>query len=83
MKLQAFSVRDSKSETFGPLFFKHTPAEATRDFTTLVNDPQSTVSQFPEDYDLYHHGEYDNLSGAIIALNTPQHVIKAVMVRKT
>jgi len=83
MEHKMYSVRDSKAEVFGSPFYKRTHGEAEREFTTLANDPQSTVNKFPEDFDLYYVGSYDNDSGKILALDSPQHIVKAVQLVKT
>lgn len=78
MVLKAFSIRDQKGEIFHTPFFKHTIGEAERDFSSLVRDDKSQVSKFPEDFDLYHVGSYDDQTGVFQALDTPHHVTKAV-----
>jgi hypothetical protein len=78
MQLKVYSLRDSKSEIFNAPFYKHTHGEAERDFKSLVNDEKSMVNKYPEDYDLYHLGEYDDNTGKITPLDTPQHLCKAV-----
>lgn len=83
MQLKVFSIRDSKTEIFNKPFYSITAGEAERSFQTLVNDPQSAVFNYPEDYDLYLLGDYDDVTGKLSALQTPQHVIKAVQVKKT
>lgn len=80
MILKAFSVRDAKAEVFHTPFYKKTHGEAERDFTTLVRDDKSQLRQFPEDYDLYYLGEYDDQTGKFEGLDTPQHIVKAVQV---
>lgn len=75
---KAFSIRDSKGEVFNPPFYKHTHGEAERDFTSLVRDEKSMVSKYPEDFDLYHVGTYDDQTGVFKSLETPLHIIKAV-----
>lgn len=82
MELKAYSIRDSKGEIYHNPFFKHTHGEAERDFTTAVNDDKSTLHQFPDDFDLYHIGSYDNQTGVFKALATPQHIQKAVHVKR-
>lgn len=77
-----YSVHDSKAEIFHPPFFKHSHGEAERELTTLVNDNKSTISQYPEDYNLYFVGEYNDQSGVITALATPHHVAKAALLKK-
>lgn len=77
MKLKIFTIRDAKAEAFLQPFFKLTHGEAERDFTSLKRDPKSMISQYPEDYDLYFLGEYDQVTGTVEPLPTPQHLLKA------
>lgn len=78
MLLKAFSIRDSKAEVFNTPFFQKTHGEAERSFQALVKDEKTMVSQYPTDYDLYYIGDYDDQSGELIGLDTPQHIVKAV-----
>lgn len=80
MQLKMFSIRDSKAEVFNPPFFKHTHGEAERDFSVLCKDEKSMPSKFPDDFDLYYVGIYDDQTGKIQSLDTPQHLVKAVQV---
>ena len=78
MILKAYSIRDAKSEVFNTPFFNKTHGEAERNFHQVSNDPKSTVCKFPEDFDLYYLGEYDDNLGKISSLDTPQHMVKAI-----
>lgn len=80
MKQKVFAIRDSKAEVYLQPFFRKTHGEAERDFRQLVKDEKSLVSKYPEDYDLYFIGSYDDELGAIEKLETPQHVIKAIAI---
>lgn len=82
MELKMYSVRDSKSEIFNQPWFQKTHGEAERSFTELVNDDKSMISKYPEDYDLYFLGIYNNDSGLVKPLDTPQHMLKAVQAKK-
>lgn len=82
MKLQVYSVRDAKSEIYNMPFYGQTHGEAERSFVTVVNDPKSSINQFPEDYDLYHLGTYDQKTGILVPLQTPMHMHKAIAVLK-
>ena len=73
-----FAVRDSKAGFYGVPFSKRSRGEAERDFVSLRRDQQTKVAQFPEDYDLFEVGEYDELSGKITAYETPKHMMKAI-----
>lgn len=78
MKLKMFSIRDQKAECFNTPFFQKTHGEAERNFLTLARDEKSSISKYPEDFDLYYLGEYDDNLGTTKSLDTPQHVAKAI-----
>lgn len=82
MLLKLFSVRDSKGEFFDRPFYKNTVGEAERDVRTAVNDPKSTLNLYPEDFDLYYLGEFDNVTGKIQPLDSPSHICKAVNLKE-
>lgn len=73
-----YSVRDAKAEIFNPPFFNKTHGEAERNFKQLSKDDKSMVGQYPEDYDLYYLGEYDDNTGKFQPEPTPKHIAKAV-----
>lgn len=77
-----YAIRDAKSEAFLNPFFKITHGEAERDFHQAVNDPQTSLNKYPEDFDLYYLGQYDDRSGKLTSLDTPQHIVKAVQLRQ-
>lgn len=78
MKLKMFSIRDSKGGYFHRPFYKSNEAEAERDFATGCNDPKSTMFLYPEDFDLYEVGNYDEITGTGQFLDTPKHLKKGV-----
>lgn len=78
MVLKMFSIRDAKSELFNIPFMKATEGEAERDFRSVVNDEKSFPHKYPEDFDLYHLGTYDDNTGKVEPLDTPRHMVKAI-----
>lgn len=82
MILRMFTIRDSKAEVFNTPFFQKTHGEAERSFTELVNDEKSMPGKYSDDYDLYYLGEFDDQTGKISSLPTPQHLCKAVALKK-
>lgn len=82
MEHKVYSIRDAKAEIFNLPFFKKTHGEAERDFNTLVNDDKSSVHAYPDDFDLYYVGTYDDCTGKLLTLDTPQHIVKAVQLVK-
>lgn len=79
---EVYSIRDSKTEVFSPPFLQKARGEAERSFNQLANDPQTFVGRYPEDYDLYYMGQFNDNSGAYTLLDTPKHIMKAVQVLK-
>lgn len=80
---EVYSVRDSKTEVFGQPFLQKAKGEAERSFQALANDPQTFVGKYPDDFDLYYLGQYDDHSGAFNVLQTPKHIMKAIHCVKT
>lgn len=76
MKLQVYAVRDRATQFFLRPFFCHTHGEAERSFTDAVKDPQSPLSKHPDDYGLWHLGEYDDNTGAIASID-PKKMLDA------
>lgn len=83
MELKVFSIRDAKGECYHPPFYKKTIGEAERDFRSLVNDKDSNVFKYPEDYDLYYMGTFDDSTGKLESLDSPQHMEKAVHLKQS
>lgn len=77
-KFQAFAIRDAKSETYSLPFFQLNNALALRSFIDLANDPDSNVARHPEDYSLFHIGEFDDSTSALVAAVQPFHLANAV-----
>lgn len=79
MITKLFSMRDAAAEIYNIPFAKGTFAEAERDFRTAINNPQSGhLHTYPEHYDLYFIGEYDDQTGCVTPLDTPKHVCKGI-----
>lgn len=83
MQLNVYSIRDAKAEYFATPFFQATHGLAERQFTDLVNNEKSQVYKYPQDFDLYHLGTYDDSTGKIFPLDTPVHQLKAIQVLKS
>lgn len=73
-----FAIRDTKGAYYSPPFTKNSRGEAERDFTTLSRDAQSTVNKYPEDFDLFELGTFDEKTGKVDGYDTPRHMLKAV-----
>lgn len=80
MKLKVFVLRDSKSETYLPPFYQKSHGEAERTLRTWCENKESMVGKYPEDFDLFFLGEWDDLDGKFETVGSPQHMMKALHV---
>ena len=78
MTLNVVSIRDSKSGIFSRPFFVPHIGVGRRMFGDLAVDVQTDVGKHPEDYALYHLGDYDDVSGALVSNSQPVFVANAV-----
>lgn len=65
MKMQAFAIYDSASQSFSAPFFRPTEALAKRDFTEMLAQP-GMVSKYPEDFALHRLFSVDLDTGEIL-----------------
>ncbi len=59
MILEIFAVYDEKAGAYLPPFFLPTVQIAKRTFGDCVNDPKHNFGRHPQDYTLFHQGEFD------------------------
>ena len=78
MKYGIFSVRDAKAEAFGQPFFAQQRGLAVRSFSDECERSDSGLNKHPEDYALFHIGEYDDLSGLVTPLAQPVQIALAL-----
>lgn len=64
MKIEIFSVYDSKAEAYLTPFFLATKGLAIRSFTQAINDVKHQFAMYPADYTLFHLGTYDDSKGS-------------------
>ncbi|WNK13720.1 MAG: nonstructural protein [Microvirus sp.] len=60
-----FTVYDTKSAIFANPFVSQNKMTALRDFQQAANDPQSQISNYPEDFILFEIGTFDENTGSI------------------
>lgn len=70
MKLQTFSIYDSKAEAFIQPWYSQTLGTAIRSFEQAVNTSGHEFQKFSADYTLFHLGEFDQQTGRFTALAT-------------
>lgn len=69
--LQMYVIKDAKSGQYDTPFFQPTHAHAMRAFKTEVNRAadNNTIYLYPEDFELYYLGEFNQLDGEMKAVN--------------
>lgn len=72
-----FSVRDSKAAAFLPPFFAPTVGVATRMFASAARDASHDFHRYAEDYTLFQVGEFDEQTGKVSGLPSPEPVVLA------
>ena len=65
MKTSVFSVFDTKAAVYGTPFFMAREQMAIRAFTDLCNDGNTMVGKHPEDFTLFHLGDFDDDAGCL------------------
>lgn len=78
MILNVYSIYDVKAAAYRFPFFKGSNGEAMRFFGDGVSDPKTALAAHPEDYNLYLHGSFDDISGQLTTLHAPQFLCAAV-----
>lgn len=71
-----FAVRDTKADVFGRPFIAPNEGTAMRSLSEEVNRAEmgNNFYSYPEDFDLYSIGRYDDHSGTIEALKIPLRI---------
>lgn len=79
MITRLYSIRDSKTGIYHKPWYSLNNEDAERGFKTVVNNPKSeNIHDFPEDFDLFFLGTYDDNTGLVTPEPTPIHVQKAI-----
>lgn len=71
---QIVAVKDRAMDAFLQPFFVPALGGAIRAFGDEINNPQSEMQKHPEDYDLYHLGEFNDNTGEIKQLERPLQI---------
>lgn len=68
MKLNAYSIYDSKAKAFSQPFFTANHQIAERSFSALVSEKgTNNVAKFPEDFSLHYIGQFDDETGELVS----------------
>lgn len=68
MMQKLYAIYDVKTQVFFPPMGFHNDAHACREMRAWYAKPGSMVSQYPEDFDLYEVGTWDDSTALLVAL---------------
>lgn len=63
MHIQIFAIKDRATNAFMQPFFAPTIGAAVRAFVDGMNDDNTPMAKHPDDYDLWHLGDFDDQVG--------------------
>lgn len=66
---KVYSIFDKKVGCYAPPFSVSHEAQAVRDLQTAVRSGGSQLSEYPEDFDLYYVGDFDDCQGRFTSEN--------------
>lgn len=78
MREEVFTVYDSAARRYLQPFFAETVETAIRAMRELVNRQGHQFNKFPEDYVLFHLGQFDGETGMMQPLAAPHAIGVAV-----
>lgn len=77
-----YTLRDSKGKYHNLPWYQKTHGEAERFVKGICSEDSKSlpgyyqnVSKYPQDFDLYHLGEFDEETGKMHLVDAPQHII--------
>lgn len=82
--LKIYSIRDNKTSAYLRPQTNNHEVEVKRDLQIVVNNMKdSQVFHYPQDYDLYQLGEFNQETGQIIPFTAPVFICSAVSLKNT
>lgn len=66
MNMHIFAIRDKALGAYMQPWVAQTPGQAVRMFQDELANKEGTMNKHPDDYDLYHVGEFNQLTGQIV-----------------
>lgn len=82
MLVKVYSVRDTKIGSYGTPFYAKGDIDAQRSFYVAVNDSQTQISNFPEDFELRFLGDFNPETGKFDLKEEPVFMVNAINLKK-
>lgn len=79
MKQECFSVYDRRTQYFNVPFFSPTIESGKRSFMEVAKNPETLLHRYPEDYELFHVGSFNDETGVFEPMH-PVPVLTATQV---
>lgn len=76
MLKKLYSVFDNVALVYSNPFTSINDGTAFRDFSHACQDPQSSLHKSPNEFSLYHLGDFDDSTGEVISLH-PRRIVGA------
>ncbi len=77
MKLMIYTVYDKKAQIYHPPYYCHNVGHATRMFKTMFQQKESVINQYPEDFQVFELGEFNDSTGKMIGYQQPNFICTA------
>lgn len=81
MNLNIYTIKDAKAGTFSQPFYSVNHSTAIRSFNASIQDQTNPLSNYPEDFSLYHLGTWEDNQGTLTTQD-PEFVADAVKVEE-
>lgn len=77
MNNEMFAIRDRKIGAYKAPFTARNAGDATRMFAGAIKQGNTQLSEYPEDFDLFYIGSFNDLSGQLDSVK-PEFVCSAI-----
>lgn len=82
MKWEIYSIKDEKAGAHSSMAFYKSVVELVRSLTVVVNEDKSTLAKFPEDFNVYFHGKFDDETGRLEGCDTPMQAFTVASLKR-
>lgn len=77
--IQIYSIWDRKAAYYLPLMQHRSDTDAMREFTGLVMNPDTPISQYPADFDLLRMGAFAVEDGTLVPETHPVPIVNGLV----
>ena len=81
MQLQMYAIYDNAAGAYLTPFFTHNEQLAMRSFQDACLNPDTAYFRHPQDFHMFHMGQFDDASGVFELNHTPNRIVSALELR--